>query len=108
MSKKPSSDQNVVKLQKAQWFYTVIAGIAFVAPFAWGRYAPHLFPSLASATSAWNGYLVMIAWGVTICAAVIALVYGARVFVRRPLHLLTILPIVGCVGILISARQLFH
>jgi hypothetical protein len=103
-----SSDQNVVKLQRAQWFYTFLAVIGFIAPVAWNKYGSHFLPGVARATSGWNGYAVMAAWALAICAALIGLVYGGRVFIRRPLHLLTILPIFGCVGILMSARSLFH
>jgi hypothetical protein len=101
-------DAKTVKLQRALWFYTFVAAVGFVAPFAWNRYAEQLVPSLARAAAGWGRCGVMLAWGLAICAAVIGLGYGACLFIRRPLHLGTILPILGCVGILVSARQWLH
>ena len=101
-------DPNVVKLQRAQWFYSITGGLAFIAPMAWTKFGPSIAPSVASATSGANSWLFMAAWAVAICSALIGLVYGGRVFIKRPLHLLTILPILACVGVLMSARQFFH
>jgi hypothetical protein len=99
------TDKNVAKLQKAQWFYTFIAALGFVLPLLWSRYGASISRGLARAAS--GSWVLMLAWSVAVCAAVIGLVYGGRVFIRRPLHLLTLLPIFGCVGILFSTRHLF-
>jgi hypothetical protein len=101
-------DPNVVKLQRAQWFYSIVAGLGFVAPMAWTKFGPNIAPTVANATSGANSWLFMAAWAVAICSAFIGLIYGGRVFFKRPLHLLTILPILACVGVLVQARQLIH
>jgi hypothetical protein len=99
----------VRNLVRAVWACAIVAAVAFILPFAFTRHAAQVIPGMTNESAGWIGMgLLILGWPLAVCAAVLGIVYGIRIFLRRPLHLPTLVPIAGCIAVLVMTSRLFR